>query len=138
MNEESERTRIRNEDILLERLVKVISENASNREQAARVDERTTHLTTALGELKRLHETGTRDVTNGLLAVQKANENETGKVLAAMKDHMADDKASFDAHNTRLNSLENWRSNMTGKIAAAAVICGAASGLVFWLLNKFF
>ena len=138
MSEESERVRIKNEDVLLDRLVKVMSENSTNREQAARVDERTTHLTTALGELKRLHESGTRDVTAGLLAVQKANEMETGKVLAAMKDHMADDKTSFDAHNTRLSSLENWRSNMTGKIAAAAVICGAASGLVFWLLNKFF
>ena len=138
MSEESERTRIKNEDVLLDRLVKVISENSTNREQAARVDERTNHLATSLSELKRLHENGTRDVTAGLLSVTKANETETAKVLSAMKDHMADDKANFDSHNTRINSLENWRSNMTGKIAAAAVICGAASGLVFWLLNKFF
>jgi len=139
MSEESEeRQRLRNEDQLLDRLVKVLADNSSSREQAVRVDERTTHLSTALTELKRMHENGSRDMVSGLAAVQKANETEPSKVLAAMKDHMADDKSQFDGHNTRISTLENWKSNMMGKIAIVGVICGFVSAVVFFLLNKFF
>jgi len=137
-DESEERQRLRNEDQLLDRLVKVLADNSSSREQAVRVDERTTHLSTALTELKRMHENGSRDMVSGLAAVQKANETETSKVLAAMKDHMADDKSQFDGHNTRLSTLENWKSNMMGRLAMIGIICGLVAGLVGFLLNKFF
>ena len=138
MSEETEeRTRVRHEDELLSRLVRVLDANTISREQSARVEERTTHLGVALTELKRMHENGTRDVTAGLAAVQKSNESETQKVLAAMKDHIADDKTQFDGLNIKVNNLENWRSNMTGRILGASAAIGVVAGFVAFLLNKF-
>jgi nitrate reductase assembly molybdenum cofactor insertion protein NarJ len=100
--------------------------------------ERTTHLSASLEHLQALHEKGTEKVTQALKAVQDANRADTDRVVAALDRHLADDKASFEAHNVRLSVLENWKSNVMGRLTVAATVCGAAAALVGWALNKFF